>query len=248
VSGPASPGPAGRERVLAFAGAALIAVYVLGDEDGALRLAETGGGAPRDGLPERYPLTGRSPAAYALGTGRPLWLDAAEFAAWHQTAPGTGPFPAGESLGVLPLRAGAGGRPRGCLLVVGDAVDGFGPEQRGFLERYADEIAAGLASGGTSGGTPGGTPGGTWSVLGPALKRLRAGGFVLTPSTGLITADAALLDLVDISPADFDDDIETPRRISTFSPNFSASDSSTGSTRPFGTELSCSWAQASQEA
>jgi anti-sigma regulatory factor (Ser/Thr protein kinase) len=193
---PPAPEPALRDRIMAFAGTALVAVYVLGDEDGDLWRAETGGsgGYP---LPERYTLAGRSPAAYALSTGRPLWMDVDEFTAWQETsARGKGTLPVGVSLGVLPLRAGAGGRPRGCLLAVGEAVDGFGPEQRGFLERYADEIAGGLPAGGA--------PGGTWSVLGPALERLRAGGFALSPSTGRIAADATLLDLVGIRPADFD--------------------------------------------
>ena len=238
---PPAPGPGMPEQVMAFAGAVLVAVYVLGDEDGALWPAETGGrSASHVRLPERYPLTGRSPAADAFATGRPLWLDAAELAARYESAPGAETFPPGASLAVLPLRAGAGGRPRGCLLVVGDGADagdgadGFGPEQRGFLERYADAIAHEIAAGPPAGGAPGpvpdgepgpvpngapdrtpdpvpknGAPPGPRSLLAPALKRLRAGGFTLAPSVGRIAADPALLDLAGISPADFDGKVQT---------------------------------------
>jgi anti-sigma regulatory factor (Ser/Thr protein kinase)/PAS domain-containing protein len=273
------------ERILAFAGAVQVAVYVReeapdrapgeapmdvprGDDapdavpaepEAALRLAETGGSGDITGhckLPQRYALTGRSPVADVLLSGRPLWLDAAGFAVAYGTCPGRSAFPAFASVGVLPLRAAAGAGPLGCLLVVGGEAGGFGPEQRGFLERYADEIAAGLpgnllvsAAGSVTGGAagsaaspyppspppyppgvatglvpgepsdtaPGGRPGGTPTrtppaglrVLRPALDRLRAGGFTLTPGSGLITADPAVLDMLGIAPADFDGTVQT---------------------------------------
>ncbi|MBM9503388.1 SpoIIE family protein phosphatase [Actinacidiphila acididurans] len=202
---PPASAPAARERILAFAGALLVALYLLDKESGALVLAETrGGAAGRYGLPERYRVTGRSPAAEAVVTGRPLWLDAAGFAARRDKFPGTVRPPAGTagaSLGALPLRAGTDAPPRGCLVLVGDAVDGFAPEQRRFLQRYADEIAAGLPAAVAAGGE--------WPLLGPALRRLRTGGFSLVPSTGLIDADASLLDLFGIQRDEFDGKVES---------------------------------------
>ena len=47
------------------------------------------------------------------------------------------------------------------------------------------------------------------AVLGPALRSLRVGTFVLVPDTGLIEADETLLSLVGITPADFDGKADT---------------------------------------
>jgi PAS domain-containing protein len=206
-----------REQVLAFAGAVPAAVYVLGDEtddSDKLRLVETAGGAAAlYGLPESYALSGRSPAADAFWSGRPLWLDSAELDAYREK--GSGTPPAAVSLGALPL--GADGIRLGCLVVVDDVGDGFDAERRNFLELYADEIATWLqavGAGGVAGvrGEPNNHAIGRTAprpVLGPALDRLRVGSFTLVLSTGRIDADARVLDLVDIPRQDFDGRVET---------------------------------------
>jgi len=84
-----------RGRFLAFTGVVLVAVYMLGDEADVVPMAETGrGAASLHGLPGHFPLT-----------GQPLWLEGSEFAASHETAPGTGLLPAGASLAVLAATA-----------------------------------------------------------------------------------------------------------------------------------------------
>ncbi|MDR6975018.1 PAS domain-containing protein/anti-sigma regulatory factor (Ser/Thr protein kinase) [Streptomyces sp. 3330] len=130
--------------------------------------------------PERLPLSGDSPAARAFRTDHPLWLTAE------------------TPLGALPL--GVRGSRLGCLLVLG-AADGFEAEQRRFLERYADAVAALLR--------PGADPPTPTPLLAPALRSLRVGSFVLSPDTGLIEADDTLLDLVGITPDDFDGKVDT---------------------------------------
>ncbi|MDO0917169.1 SpoIIE family protein phosphatase [Streptomyces sp. DT2A-34] len=191
------------DRVLGFAGAALVAVYVpgtgvsdAGEEE--LRRTETAGCAISEyGLPERLPVSGGSPAAYAFRTGRPLWLSPPELAAY----PEGGPTPprAELSLGALPL--GSDGRRLGCLVVVGAARTGFEAEHQRFLERYADAVAA-LLQPGDSGPTPA-------PLLGPALRSLQVGSFVLVPNTGLVEADDTLLELVGLTPDDFDGKADT---------------------------------------
>lgn len=199
-AGPLPPAPeaAARERVLAFAGAALVAVYVPGDEREGLRLVEAAGGATAGyGLPERVPLSDNSPVADAFRTGRPLWLTPAALASYPEGGPAT--VRAGVSLGALPLAAED--RQLGCLVVMGDAADGFGAEQQGFLKQYADAIAGRLqAEADRSTPSP---------LLGPALRNLRVGSFVLVPDTGLIEADATVLELFGIAPDDFDGKADT---------------------------------------
>ncbi|MDX2936735.1 SpoIIE family protein phosphatase [Streptomyces ipomoeae] len=194
------PGAAVSGRALAFAGAAVIAVYVPGVGNEELRLVETAGYATSVyGLPERLPLSGGSPAAHAIRTGRPQWLNPAALA----SCPEGGPAPPGPeaSLGALPLGLGTEDRPLGCLVVIGEAADGFETEQRGFLERYADAVAGMLRTGtGRSAPSP---------LLSPALRSLSVGSFVLVPDTGLIEADETLLELVGITPDDFDGKADT---------------------------------------
>jgi serine phosphatase RsbU (regulator of sigma subunit)/PAS domain-containing protein/anti-sigma regulatory factor (Ser/Thr protein kinase) len=195
------PEGAANDRALTFAGAALAAVYVPGagnDGNEELRLAEAAGcGTSEFGLPERLPLSGGSPAAHAWRSDRPLWLEGAALAAYSEG----GPVPprAETSLAALPL--GTEGRRLGCLVVVGASSDGFEAEQRRFLERYADAVG-GMLQAGT--GRPGSS-----SLLGPALRSLRVGSFVLVPDTGLIEADETLLELVGIAPDDFDGEADT---------------------------------------
>ncbi|MEF9915392.1 SpoIIE family protein phosphatase [Streptomyces sp. P5-A9] len=199
-SGPLSPAPepTTRERVLAFAGAALAAVYVLGDESEGLRLVEAAGGATAHyGLPERIPLSGGSPVSDAFRTGRPLWLTTGALAFSYEGGAAT--VRASGPLGVMPL--GARERPLGCFVVVGDSADGFGPEQRRFLKQYADAVADRLqAEADRSAPSP---------LLGPALSSLRVGSFVLALETGMIEADATVLELVGIAPDDFDSKADT---------------------------------------
>ncbi|NUP61270.1 MAG: PAS domain-containing protein, partial [Nonomuraea sp.] len=188
---PAPPSEAAGDQVLAFAGVAVVAVYVPGEEE--LRQAET---VRRQVSPyrlsERVPLAEGSPAAHAFRTGRPLWLSPADLATYgepHAEAP----------LGALPLTAD--GVRLGCLVVVGVSGTGFEAEQRHFLERYADAVARVLPAG-ARGSVP--SP-----VLRPALRNLHAGSFVLVPDTGVVEADETLLGLLGIAPADFDGKADT---------------------------------------
>lgn len=192
------PEAAASERALTFAGVALAAVYVPGTGKEELLLVETDGCATSEHwLPERLPLTGGSPAAQALRTDRALWLNPVALAAYSEGGPT--PPRADASLAALPL--GIEGRRLGCLVVVGHGADGFEAEQRHFLERYADAVA-GMLQAGTGGAAPS-------SLLSPALRSLRVGSFVLVPDTGLVDADEALLELVGISPDDFDGKADT---------------------------------------
>jgi PAS domain-containing protein/anti-sigma regulatory factor (Ser/Thr protein kinase) len=170
------------DLALTFAGATHAAVYAPGAGNEELRLLDAAGDTPSGlGPPQRLPLSGDTPAVRAFRTDRPLWLT-------------------GESaLAVLPLHAEE--RQLGCLVVVGSSADGFEVDQRRFLERYADAVAGLLQ--------PGTYPAEPSSLLGPALRSLRVGSFVLVPDTGLIEADDTLLDLVGISPHDFDGKVDT---------------------------------------
>ncbi|MGI5380359.1 SpoIIE family protein phosphatase [Streptomyces sp. CA-251387] len=193
---PAREGAPG-ERALTFAGAAVAAVYVPGAGEEDLRLVETAGAAvSRYDLPEQLPLSGGSPAAQAFRTDRPLWLNPAALASFED---GPAPPAAQTSLGALPLRAE--GRRLGCLVVVGVSADGFEAGQQRFLERYADAVAD-LLRAGTDHPAPS-------SLLGLALRALRVGSFVLVPDTGVIDADEMLLELVGITPDDFDGKADT---------------------------------------
>ncbi|WP_406176988.1 SpoIIE family protein phosphatase [Streptomyces sp. NBC_00996] len=198
-SSPPVSGAAASDRALTFAGVALAAVYVVGVGNEVLRLVETAGGAasPEYGLPERLPLSGRSPAAHALRTDRPLWLSPAALASFSEGGPT--PLRAEASLGALPLRRE--GRRLGCLVVVGASKDAFEAEQRRFLERYADAVTGVLQA---EAGRP--MPS---SLLSSALRSLRVGSFVLVPDTGLIEVDETLLELVGITPHDFDGKADT---------------------------------------
>lgn len=170
------------DRALTFAGATLAAVYAPGAGTQELRLVDTSGRTPSGSAPpERLALSGDSPAARAFRTDHPVWLTAE------------------TPLGALPL--GTEGSRLGCLLVLGASMDGFESEQRRFLERYADAVAALLP--------PGADPPVPTPLLGPALRSLRVGSFVLIPDTGLIEADDTLLELVGITPDDFDGKVDT---------------------------------------
>nr|WP_285439307.1 SpoIIE family protein phosphatase [Streptomyces sp. ISL-100] len=198
-----------REQMRVFGGASLTAVYVLGKSDNSLRLSEWAGesGAPY-GLSPSYPLSGRGPVVDAFRAGRPLWLNAADLAAYtrptDESAEQT--LSAGISLGALPL--GANGRPLGCLVVVDRLGHGFDAERRNFLELYADQITAWLeAVGEPSTQHIGRTE--PRPVWGSVLDCLSVGSFTLVLSSGKIDADGHVLDLVGIPRDDFDGRVET---------------------------------------
>ncbi|WP_432193505.1 SpoIIE family protein phosphatase [Streptomyces sp. bgisy027] len=194
-----APQAATSDRALIFAGAALTGLYTTvtgGDE---LQLLESAGGVTAEyRLPQRLSLSGGSAAAHAFRTDRPLWLNAAALASYPEGAP-TPPRARTASLGALPL--GSDGTRLGCLVVVGASADGFDAGQQRFLERYADAVACVLRT--EEGRPPGASP------LSHALRGLRVGSFVLVPDTGLIEADEALLELVGITPDDFDGKADT---------------------------------------
>jgi PAS domain-containing protein len=201
-----TPESAARKRVLAFAGVALAAVYVRSEDGSELQLVESAGAEP-----ERYGMPGRvrhgvdtsptpapgyaavsgdcgSAVVEAFRSGRPLWL------AGRLEGGATG-----APLGVVPL--GAAGGWLGCLAVVGESGEGFGGEQREFLERYAEAIA-GRLRGEADRSAP--SP-----LLDSALRALGVGSFALTPGTGLVETDPALLELVGIPEGGFDGKTDT---------------------------------------
>ncbi|MGW5466548.1 SpoIIE family protein phosphatase [Streptomyces chartreusis] len=198
-SPPTAPQAATSDRALVFAGAALTGLYATGAGGDELQLLESAGGvSPEYRLPQRLSLSGGSAAAHAFRTDRPLWLNAAALASYPEGAP-TPPRARTASLGALPL--GSDGTRLGCLVVVGASADGFDAGQQRFLERYADAVACVLRT--EEGRPPGASP------LSHALRGLHVGSFVLVPDTGLIEADEALLELVGITPDDFDGKADT---------------------------------------
>ncbi|GAA3549974.1 SpoIIE family protein phosphatase [Streptomyces osmaniensis] len=198
-SPPTAPQAATSDRALVFAGAALTGLYTTGAGGDELQLLESAGGvSPEYRLPQRLALSGGSAAAHAFRTDRPLWLNAAALASYPEGAP-TPPRARTASLGALPL--GSDGTRLGCLVVVGASADGFDAGQQRFLERYADAVACVLRA--EEGRPPGA------SLLSHALRGMRVGSFVLVPDTGLIEADEALLELVGITPDDFDGKADT---------------------------------------
>ncbi|CAM5252333.1 SpoIIE family protein phosphatase [Streptomyces chartreusis] len=198
-SPPTAPQAATSDRALVFAGAALTGLYTTGAGGDELQMLESAGGvSPEYRLPQRLALSGGSAAAHAFRTDRPLWLNAAALASYPEGAP-TPPRARTASLGALPL--GSDGTRLGCLVVVGASADGFDAGQQRFLERYADAVACVLrAEEGRLLGV---------SLLSHALRGMRVGSFVLVPDTGLIEADEALLELVGITPDDFDGKADT---------------------------------------
>ncbi|MFJ1598737.1 SpoIIE family protein phosphatase [Streptomyces sp. NPDC088261] len=188
-------------QMLAFAGAALVAVYVLDAGGRALRLAQSSGRLrDRIPLPDLYALSSRSPVTDAYCSGHPLWLGPGDLAAYGETGQRT--LPVDISLGALPWRLG-------CLLVVDDDEEGFDVERRDFLEVYADQVAARLEAHGEPGSvlTAGRPPPPVLPAAPP--DALRIGKFSLVLGTGRIEADARVLELVDMAPDDFDGRVET---------------------------------------
>ncbi|MFI8214313.1 SpoIIE family protein phosphatase [Streptomyces sp. NPDC085932] len=142
------------------------------------------------------PAEGRARAAAvreAFLRGRAVWLDGAGFAARGEDASAAVPF------GALPL--GAAGGWLGCLVVAGEAGEGFGGEQRDFLEQYAEAVA-GRLRGEADRSAPA-------PLLDSALRAMGVGSFALTPGTGLVETDPALLELVGIPEGGFDGKTDT---------------------------------------
>ncbi|MFG2759945.1 SpoIIE family protein phosphatase [Streptomyces wuyuanensis] len=197
----------------AFCGAELAAVYVLAGGGRELHLAElTGDRRMLYGLPTIIAVEGHSPAAEAYRAGRPLWLNPKELAAYVELDPHHFPGRRVEgaettariSLGALPL--GRGANELGCLIVAGEVTDGFSPDRRALLELYADQVAAGLES--AAARIPGRTPPQT-HLAQAALVPLQGGAFILELSTGRMEAHAYVLELLGISPEEFDGRVET---------------------------------------
>ncbi len=203
---------------MVFRGAAAAAVYVLDEQGGRLRLSEAVEENPGDGagFPVSYPTSGRSAVAEACRTRRPVWSAAAEAGAAAVIGPRTpaADVPADtarrsgrEWLGAAPLAAGE--ELLGCLVVKDPGADGVEAERRGFLELYADQVAARMesespgAEAGAAGPPPGPESGG------PGLDLGRLGSFTLAPATGRIEADRQALDLLGLAQEDFDGRLET---------------------------------------
>ncbi|WKD37036.1 SpoIIE family protein phosphatase [Streptomyces xanthophaeus] len=196
-----------------FCGAELAAVYVVADEGRELHLAElTGNRGVLYGLPAILAVAGHSPAANAFRSGRPLWLAPKELAAFIEEDPhhfptrvrgGPPDSPARISLGALPL--GYDDQELGCLIVAGQAGDGFSADDRSLLELYADQVATGLESVAArfSGRKS------PQAHLGQSLVPDQGGAFILELSTGRMEADAHVLELLGLPPGQFDGQVET---------------------------------------
>ncbi|MEU4353699.1 SpoIIE family protein phosphatase [Streptomyces virginiae] len=204
--------PVTRHR-FAFCGAQLAAVYVAADQDRELHLAElTGNRGVLYGLPAILAVAGHSPAANAFRSGRPLWLTPKELAAFIEEDPhhfptrvrnGAPSSPARISLGALPL--GHGDQELGCLVVAGDVGEGFSADDRSLLELYADQVAAGLES--VAARFAGRRA--PQAHLVQSLVPDQGGAFILDLDTGRMEAHAHVLELLGLSPEQFDGQVES---------------------------------------
>ncbi|MFD7880074.1 SpoIIE family protein phosphatase [Streptomyces sp. NPDC059766] len=177
------------EQVLVFAGAALAVVYApSGDDDSVLCLVDSAG-VPRTlyGLRESYHVSGRSPAACAHRTGRPVWLGPAELAECPEfrftPSPGVPDF----FVAALPVPGGSGG----CLLAVSERPGGFGADERECLALIADAVTAPARA-----GTPVG-------------EELASHAFSLAMDTGRVEVDDGLLEVFGLPRDGFDGKVET---------------------------------------
>ncbi len=171
------------EQALVFTGATVAAVYSPSVSGGELHLAESAG-VPRTlyGLRDSYPLSGASPAAEALRSGRPCWLGPDELA---HCADARRLASRDFSLAVLPLPD------NGCLVAVSEAAGGFGPEDRACLGMLAEAVVCPPAP------PPDDTSG------------LPANSFSLAMDTGHVEVDREVLDLFGLSTTAFDGKVET---------------------------------------
>ncbi|MFJ8106176.1 SpoIIE family protein phosphatase [Streptomyces sp. NPDC096132] len=184
---PASPDRLRRvlEQALVFTGATLAAVYTPGDDGTLLRLTESAG-VPTTlyGLRESYPADGRSPAADAHRTGRPVWLGPDQLA---DSAQSRRSAVRDVHLAVLPVRDGGGA----CLLAVTERPTGFDGDDRACLELVAEAVAAPAPPAPDEGGEP------------------RADAFGLAMDTGRVEVGDAILELFGMDREDFDGRVET---------------------------------------
>ncbi|MGW1728178.1 SpoIIE family protein phosphatase [Streptomyces sp. NPDC002306] len=187
----ADPDASGRvhralEQALVFAGAALVAVYARSAGGDLLCLVESAG-VPRNlyGLRDGYPLSGRSPAAEAHRTGRPVWLGPEELAVCPES-PGTPP--PDFSVGVLPM---PGDIADGCLLAVSDRPGGFDGEDRACLLLIAEAIACPAPPGAAEG------------------EELSPNAFGLAADTGRVEVGDGILELFGMAREEFDGRVET---------------------------------------
>ncbi|MFF9410153.1 SpoIIE family protein phosphatase [Streptomyces anandii] len=173
------------EQALVFTGAAFAAVYTCGEGGDLLCLTESAG-VPRTlyGLRDAYPLAGRSPAAEARRTGRPVWLGPEELAECADSRR----MPAGDVfLAVVPLN----GREGGCLVAVTESPGGFDSEDRECLELVAHAVACPPPAEAAHG------------------EELPPGAFSLAMDTGRVEVGDDILRLFDIGRSDFDGKVET---------------------------------------
>ncbi|WP_435223940.1 SpoIIE family protein phosphatase [Streptomyces sp. Tue6028] len=171
------------EQALVFTPAAFVAVYAPGPGGDELHLAESAG-VPRTlyGLRDRYPLSGGSPAAEALRSGRPRHLGPGELA---RCADAPRLSSQDISLAAHPLRDG------GCLIAVTEDQDGFGGEDRDCLGLVADAAVC--------------PP----PAEAEGAEELPTSQFSLSMDTGHVEVDDDVLHLFGLDPADFDGKVET---------------------------------------
>ncbi|MFI2433432.1 SpoIIE family protein phosphatase [Streptomyces sp. NPDC018693] len=188
TDGPRSPERTRRvlEQALVFAGASFVAVYTPTQDGDLLCLAESAG-VPRTvyGLRESYSLDGRSPAAAAHLTRRPVWLGPDEVADWADSRR----MPSRDvHLAALPVHDDTGG----CLLAVTEHADGFDPDGRKCLELVAEAITRPDAR--------------------PAPREgaaPRGDAFALAMDTGRVEVGEEILELFGLTREEFDGRVET---------------------------------------
>ncbi|MDN0197779.1 SpoIIE family protein phosphatase [Streptomyces sp. S.PNR 29] len=173
------------EQALVFAGAALAAVYRLG-EDGELLCLVESAGVPRTlyGVRDTYPVAGGSPAAEAHRGGRPVWLGPEELAAGAQSRR----TPPGDfHLAALPVHGDGGG----CLLAVTESPRGFDTDDRTCLELIAEAA--------------------TCPPPGPAAEseELPPDAFSLAMDSGRVEVGDDILALFALDPDEYDGKVET---------------------------------------
>ncbi|MFJ3334813.1 SpoIIE family protein phosphatase [Streptomyces sp. NPDC086766] len=174
------------EQALVFTGSAFAAVYAFGGDEGELLCLTESAGVPRSlyGLRDSYPLEGRSPAAEARRTGRPVWLGPEELAECADARR----MPAGDVfLAVLPLRE----QGSGILLAVTESPGGFDSEDRACLELIAEAVAC------------------PSPVEAARAGELPAGAFSLAMDSGRVEVGDDILALFGIGRTDFDGKVET---------------------------------------
>ncbi|MFI5794445.1 SpoIIE family protein phosphatase [Streptomyces sp. NPDC051677] len=193
---PASPERVRRtlEQALVFAGASLAAVYTPGEDGESLCLAESAG-VPRTlyGLRESYPLAGRSPAADAHRTGRPVWRGPGELAdcAESRRMPARDVHLAAVPVGEGPQSPSAAG----CLLAVSERPGGFDADDRSCLELVAEAVALPVPAAAPAVPAEGEAP--------------RAGAFNLAMDTGRVAVADDILELFGLPREEFDGRVET---------------------------------------